>query len=186
MPAIPRTDEGDMHEWQTAGFEADEAERWQEAEFEPKQAETWQTAGFESYEAEMWRNARFRPWEAAEWRAAGFEPWEAARWQRVWPDPVVCAKWRDGQFSPPEMRKWTAALDGLVYPEGQFDAARHWTSYGFKPSEAVRWLQAGFERDEAGLAAAWGDRGFSLEDAARLRSEGLGPDDTAARRPGAV
>jgi len=75
-------------------------------------------------------------------------------------------------------------LDGLVYPENQFDAARDWAFCGFGPEEAARWLKAGFERDEASEAAAWEDRGFDPEDAARLRSKGLRPADAATRSPG--
>jgi len=69
------------------------------------------------------------------------------------------------------MTQWMGVLDGLVPGEAQFDTARRWTFYGFEPSEAVRWLRAGFERDEADEAAAWDDRGVSPKEAARRRSE---------------
>jgi len=124
-----------------------------------------------------WQAAGFGPEEAERWQEAGFRPWDAALWQRVWPNPVVCGRWRGGQFSPQDMLEWTTALNGLVYPGVQFDTARSWTFYGFTSKEAVRWLRAGFAWDEAGLAAAWNGRGFSPGDAARLCSEGLGPDD---------
>jgi len=234
--------------WGVAGFGPEEAEYWADVCSGPDEAEQWMAVGFRPCEAAEWATTGLFPDEAAEWRKNGFEPDEVAEWDRAWPDPVVCAEWRDGQFSPEEMLKWITALNGLVQPEDQFDTARRWTIYGFKPREAVRWLRAGFARDEAGLAsewegrggspedmiewtaalgglvqdeapfdtarrwtfygfkpseavrwlqagfewdeadmaAAWNDRGFSIEEAGRLRSEGLGPDEAAARRSGAT
>jgi hypothetical protein len=125
--------------------------------FAPEEAEDWIAAFFGCEAAAVWRDAGFEPEEAHIWAETDLEPKEAARWRAVL-TPPDSSYWQEPQRD--NRTAWHIWREVC-------GAATWWRHKGFSPTEAERWLKAGFEPQDARLAADY-------------RDEGLGPHEARA------
>lgn len=121
----------------------------------PEEVEEWITAFFGGEAAAAWRDAGFEPEEAHIWGETDIEPKEAARWRALLAPPDSPHWKHPEQDNHTEWHTWREVCA----------AAAWWRHRGFSPAEAKRWLKAGFEPQDARLAAGYRDEGLGPQEA---------------------
>ena len=162
-------------QWESKGFDIEEAAEWKLKGFLCQWAEKLRGAGISPDEAVEWINI-FPKDENFErivesvvaWKKAGFTPAEAKELKEYFEDASEARIWLDAGFSPEQAVK--LKKQGLKPLEAKKLVSEGWEEYDFSEEEVNEWKSRGFIPSDAYM---WKLYGVTPEQADKLRDLGV-------------